>query len=123
MNSAMALIASGCVMLGLGLGMGTRAAFADSTISIQKGVKLCEAQMKQLQPALRSFAVDYEDSRGTPEQFAIAFKATNAEGRLDRFVCTVDRRARTAAVALKARRTTDFTPPVYAGGQELAQQF
>ncbi len=116
MKSAIAAIVSGCAIFG------AAAASADTyAISLQKGVKLCKAELARLQPALQSYIVDYEDSLSSLEQFSLEFNAKNAEGRLDKFTCTVDRKAQTAVVTLKKRRG-DFAPPVYAGKQELAQK-
>jgi hypothetical protein len=118
MKNAIAAIASGCAILVVS------PAFADtSAISLSKGVKLCKAELARLQPALKRYIADYDDSTSTREQFAIQFKVTDADGRLDKFICVVDRKAQTAAVAQKKRRASDFTPPEYAGGQKLAQKF
>ncbi|HEV7691002.1 MAG TPA: hypothetical protein VGO52_09275 [Hyphomonadaceae bacterium] len=110
MKNAIAAIASGCAILV------ASPAFADaSAISLSKGVKLCKTEFARLQPALKSYIADLDDSTSTSEQFAIQFKVTDAEGRLDKFICTVDRKAQTAGVAQKKRRASDFSPPEYAG--------
>jgi len=118
MKNAMAAIVSGCAILI------ASPAFADaSAISLSKGVKLCKAELARLQPALKSYITNLDDSTSTLQQFSIEFKVTDADGRLDKFTCLVDRKAQTAAVAQKKRRASDFTPPEYAGGQKLAQKF
>jgi hypothetical protein len=116
MKNAIAAIVSGCAILGFA------SASADTfALSLSRGVKLCEAKLAQLQPALKGFAPAYDDSTSTKAQFAIEFKATNAEGRLDRFTCIVDRKAKTAAVSLKKRRASDYSPPEYAGIEKMAR--
>jgi hypothetical protein len=116
MKNAMAAIVSGCAILGF-----STASADTSALSLSRGVKLCEAKLAQLQPALKGFAPAYDDTTATKAQIAIEFKATNAEGRLDRFICIVDRKARTAVVSLKKRRSSDFSPPEYAGIEKLAR--
>jgi hypothetical protein len=116
MKNAMAAIVSGCAILI------ASPAFADtSAISLSRGVKLCKAELARLQPALKSFVADLDDSTSTSELFAIQFKVTDADGRLDKFICTVDRKEKTAAVAQKKRRASDFSPPEYAGAQKVAR--
>ena len=119
MKNAIAAIVSGCAIFGA-----AGAASADTfAISLEKGVKLCKAELARLQPTLKSYTADYKDTTSTLQHFAIEFNATNAEGRLDKFTCIVDRKAVTAAVALKKRRASDFAPPEYAGMQKLAGRF
>ena len=113
MKTAIAVILSGCAIFG------AAPAFADG-ISLSKGVKLCKTQMEQYAPTLKSFTVNYEDSTGTDTHFQLAFRATNAEGRLDKFTCTVDRKEQKASVALVKRRTSDFPAPEFAGQQRIA---
>jgi hypothetical protein len=115
MKNAIVAIVSGCAILG------AASASADTyAISLSKGVKLCRAELARMQPTLKSFVPDYKDSTSTLQQFAIEFNATNAEGRLDKFTCIVDRKAETAAVNLKKRRADEFPQPEYAGQQKLA---
>ncbi len=115
MKTAIAVIVSGCAIFG------AAAASADThAISLSKGVKLCKAQMEQYAPALKSFAVNYEDSTATETHLQVAFKATNAEGRLDRFTCTVDRKERKAVVTLNPPRSGAYSAPEYAGQQRVA---
>jgi hypothetical protein len=118
MKTAIAVLLSGCAIFGAAPAFAP--AFADGGISLAKGVKLCNAQFEQLTPALKSYTVDYEDSRSSETHFKLAFKATNAEGRLDKFTCTVDRKERKAAIALKKRRMGSFPAPEFAGDQRLA---
>jgi hypothetical protein len=120
MKTAIAVIVSGCAIFGAAPAFAP--AFADGSISLAKGVKLCNAQFEQLAPALKSYSVDYEDSRSTGTHFKLEFNATNAEGRLDKFTCTVDRKERKAAVTLKKRRMGSFPAPEFAGGQRLAMK-
>jgi hypothetical protein len=114
MKTAIAVIVSGCAILG------AAPAFADG-ISLAKGVKLCKTQMEQVKPALQRFTVDLNDSSATETHLAIQFNARDAEGRLDKFICTVDRVARTAAVAPKPRRSGAFDGGEYAGQQRVAK--
>jgi hypothetical protein len=119
MKNAMAAIVSGCAIFGA-----AGAASADTfAISLPKGVKLCKAELAKMQPALKSYVADYDETTSTLQHISIEFKATNAEGRLDKFTCIVDRKAQTAAVSQKKRRASDFTPPEYAGTQKLAGRF
>jgi hypothetical protein len=120
MKNAIAAIVSGCAILGLGMGAVGAASADTHSISLSKGVKLCKAELSKLQPALKSFIADYKDSTSSVQHFSIEFNATNAEGRLDKFTCVVDRKAETAMVALKKRRSSDFPAPEYAGMQKLA---
>jgi hypothetical protein len=117
MKTAIAVIVSGCAIFGAAPALAP--AFADG-ISLSKGVKLCKAQLEQHTPALRSFVADYNDSTASETQFRIEFNATNAEGRLDKFTCTVDRKAKLATVALKAKRIGNFPAGEFAGQQRVA---
>ena len=117
MKTAIAVILSGCAIFGAAPALAP--AFADG-LSLSRSVKLCNAQLDQYAPALKSYAVDFDDSRSTETHFKLEFRATNAEGRLDRFICTVDRKEQKAAVALKKRRTGAYPAPEFAGEQRLA---
>lgn len=101
MKTAIAVIVSGCA---LALG---QPAFADG-LSLAKGVKACEAELARHTPALKRYRAVFEDTYASDKHLWIAFNVLDADGRMDKFVCKVDRVTRIAAVAPKKRRLSDY---------------
>jgi len=101
MKAIIMVIASGCAIAL------AQPALADG-ISLSKGVKACKAEMARYAPALKRYTVDYEETLASDTRMWIAFRVLDAEGRLDKFVCTVDRATRAAAVAPKKRKVSDI---------------
>jgi hypothetical protein len=101
MKTTMMVIASGCAITLV------QPAFADG-ISLSKGIKACKAELAQHTPALKRYTVDYEESRASDTQMWIAFNVLDETGRMAKFVCTVDRVTRIAAVERKKPKMSDY---------------
>ena len=76
-------------------------AFADSGLSLSRGIKLCKAELAQLSPPLKSHRVDYEETRSSETHLAIAINARLAEGRVTKLTCKLDRQGGVAKLAFK----------------------
>lgn len=76
-------------------------ASADQGLSLQRGVKLCKAEIARLSPPLKSHRVDYDETLATESHFNIAINARLADGRLTKLTCNLDRQAGIAQLAFK----------------------
>jgi hypothetical protein len=74
-------------------------AFA-ATLSLQKGIKLCEDEIAKLTPPIKGH-VDMDETRTSKSQLLIVFNARTSDDRPNKLFCEVDRKTRTTEITAK----------------------
>jgi len=101
MKPAIAVILSGCALAAIAL-----PASADRA-SLQRSVKLCEAELDRMTPALKRHRVDYDESASGETQMRLVFKGLDADGSFVKLSCLVDRETRAVSVTRARPRQAD----------------